>query len=194
MGRGEVAADLRTQRGILYAGLPLPTFSHPLAHRTVPDPSLTNPTAKTSPARLRRLVLLAGIFAVCGAFWGVVFIFPSGPLQSVDFVGILVPYQEFFRAHVLHGELPLWNPYASLGRPFLADPQAVGTWPGSLAYVIFGVPIGAWLLLTLHSAWAIVSVCSHGMPLLAGRHETFWNLSGSLEANRFARSPRPADR
>ena len=30
--------------------------------------------------------------------------------------------------------------------------------------------------------------------LAAGRQETFWNLSGSLDANRLARSPRPADR
>ena len=27
-----------------------------------------------------------------------------------------------------------------------------------------------------------------------GRHDTFWNLSGSFEANRLARSPRPAER
>ncbi len=93
--------------------------------------------------------------SLCLAAWALIFFVPTGPLQSVDFIGILQPYQDFFRASLRAGELPLWNPYASLGRPFLADPQAVALWPGSLFYLLCGAPVGAWLLVSLHAAWAI---------------------------------------
>ena len=91
------------------------------------------------------LAALAGVF-------GLIFFVPAGPWWAVDFQGILLPYQEYLRHSLFAGELPLWNPYASLGRPFLADPQTAALWPGTLAYVVLGAKGGAYVLTVLH-AW-----------------------------------------
>lgn len=72
--------------------------------------------------------------------------------EGLDFVRLVAPYQEFFRESILRGELPWWNPYASLGRPFLADLQALGFYPATWLVLPFGVMGGWFVAATLHGA------------------------------------------
>jgi hypothetical protein len=42
--------------------------------------------------------------------------------------------------HVIGGRLPLWNPYIFAGEPLLANPQSAVFYPGSILFLIFGIP------------------------------------------------------
>ena len=70
------------------------------------------------------------------------------PFEGVDFPRYFEPYAGFLRASLLRGELPWWNPYASLGRPFLADLQSASFYPATYLSVVFGVRAG-WMLATV---------------------------------------------
>lgn len=47
----------------------------------------------------------------------------------------------FFIETVKNGELPLWNPYSSIGTPFLADVQQSALSPFNILYFIFDTPL-----------------------------------------------------
>jgi hypothetical protein len=79
------------------------------------------------------------------------------PFAGVDFPRFFEPYAVFFRDCLLRGELPWWNPYASLGRPFLADLQSASFYPSTYLSVVFGV----------HGGWMLATV-AHGMLALLG--------------------------
>lgn len=154
--------------------LMLPTGCRPVTEHSTPAAlgrfacgTVTAPFLSGNKAWTTRLVLLPVLTAV----FAVVFLIPAGPWWAVDFQGILFPYQQYLRTSLLDGELPLWNPYASMGRPFLADPQAAALWPGSLVYLALGVQWGAFALTVLH-AWLAV--------LATGR------VAGQLGAERWA--------
>jgi hypothetical protein len=84
---------------------------------------------------------------------------------GLDYVRLVEPYGEFFRQSLLRGELPWWNPYASLGRPFLADLQSLSFYPATWLVVPFGV-FGGWLVAaTLHGALGIVGFLRLGRLL-----------------------------
>jgi hypothetical protein len=65
---------------------------------------------------------------------------------AIDWVRLHAFYKPYIRASVSRGHMPLWNPYVSLGRPLLAEPDAAFFYPPELAY----------LLLDEHLACAIV--------------------------------------
>jgi hypothetical protein len=114
---------------------------------------VTLPASSLPPAVSRRAFLWASLLGTL--VWGFIFFVPAGPWQATDFLGILVPYQHYLRDSVLAGEFPAWNPYASLGRPFAADPQALVWWPGTLVYLVAGAYLGSFLLVAAHGAWAL---------------------------------------
>src|SRR5471032_1892434 len=74
------------------------------------------------------------------------------PFDGIDFVRFYQPYQHFLSESVWKGELPWWNPYSSLGRPFLADLQAAALYPATLLVILFGPHMG-WLLGTFAHGW-----------------------------------------
>lgn len=82
---------------------------------------------------------------------------PPTPFQGLDFLRYFEPYAEFLRASLLRGELPWWNPYASLGRPFLADLQTASFYPATCLGVALGVR-GGWMIATV----------AHGLLALLG--------------------------
>ncbi len=108
--------------------------------------------------------LRATIALIVGAFVATVFIFavPPTPFDALDYRSILLPYLTYYRASLGGGEFPFWNPLASLGRPFAADPQALVFWPGTIAYLLFGSFWGMILLAWLHAsaaAWSTAKLC-----------------------------------
>lgn len=84
---------------------------------------------------------------------------------GLDYVRLVEPYGEFFRQSLLRGELPWWNPHASLGRPFLADLQSLSFYPTTWLVVPFGV-FGGWLVAaTLHGALGLMGFLRLGRLL-----------------------------
>ncbi|HVZ63952.1 MAG TPA: YfhO family protein [Lacunisphaera sp.] len=75
---------------------------------------------------------------------------------GLDFVRIVEPYQRYLGDSLRLGALPWWNPYASLGRPFLADLQTASFYPPTWLTVLFGVKAGTTLELFLHGGMALL--------------------------------------
>lgn len=73
---------------------------------------------------------------------------PPTVFGGPDFIRYFDPYLGYLRATVLAGELPWWNPYASLGRPFFADLQTASLYPANYLSVLFGLKTG-WMLATV---------------------------------------------
>jgi hypothetical protein len=74
---------------------------------------------------------------------------------SMDWVRVHVFYKEYLAAALRQGQLPLWNPYVALGRPFLADHDAALFYPPHLLYAILPVQLACVLLVIAHTALAI---------------------------------------
>src|SRR5207249_4395983 len=62
------------------------------------------------------------------------------------------------------GQLPLWNPYIGLGRPFLADLQNAVFYP-PVYLVLLGPKLGVILLLSLHAYWMAFGMRNFGAVL-----------------------------
>ncbi|HWQ84397.1 MAG TPA: hypothetical protein VN363_07515, partial [Anaerolineales bacterium] len=72
-----------------------------------------------------------------------------------------IPWQAYAWDTLLHGELPLWNPWLGMGAPLVANYQSAlfypPNWLGLAAYAAGGVAALAWIqapLAALHLAWA----------------------------------------
>jgi hypothetical protein len=89
--------------------------------------------------------------------------------HGYDFVRMHAFYKAYFRNALLEGHLPLWNPYAGLGRPFLADIETETLYPPNLLFVPFGVGMGTALSVLLHQALAIYGGAKLGHKLGADR-------------------------
>jgi len=102
------------------------------------------------------LPLVAALFAGC-------FYFSDPDLtKTVDYVLFYRPNFHFFAGALSAGHLPWWNPYAGLGRPFIADMQTAVLYPP--AYLLLsGGKFVLFLFVWLHSLLAMV-----GMARLCG--------------------------
>lgn len=93
-------------------------------------------------------------------------------LEGYDWVRMQVYYKTAYREALLSGAWPHWNPFISLGRPFLADIEVAFFYPPNLLYL---AGPGAGLLLSL---WLHFALLLHGMlHLLRGwecREATAW--------------------
>lgn len=75
---------------------------------------------------------------------------------GLDFVRIVEPYQRYLGDSLRLGVLPWWNPYASLGRPYLADLQTAAFYPPMWLSALFGVKTGVVLELLLHGGLGLL--------------------------------------
>jgi hypothetical protein len=85
---------------------------------------------------------------------------PAG--QHSDPVYFFEPWQRYAERWVSRGVLPLRNPDASLGAPFLANAQSALLSPFTLPYYVFPLRVAAWL-----SALMKMFVAGSGAALLA---------------------------
>lgn len=58
--------------------------------------------------------------------------------------------KQFYKNHLLHGELPLWNPYTGGGEPFLSNLESAVFYPPNLLNLLLPVPNANVILATLH--------------------------------------------
>src|ERR1035441_7799264 len=76
-------------------------------------------------------------------------------------------YKFYLRTSIRAGELPLWNPYVTLGRPFLADPETAVFYPPNwifillpeipalFTFLVFHFGLAAYFLLKLAERWTV---------------------------------------
>ena len=70
--------------------------------------------------------------------------------QGCDYQMIHQFYKFYLRASIHAGELPLWNPYVALGRPFLADPEAAVFYPPNWGFIVLPETPALFLFLAFH--------------------------------------------
>lgn len=116
------------------------------------------------PSRQAWGVLAAAFVLAVSLFW------PAyTPLDGYDWIRMHSLYKEHYRAALLDGRLPLWNPYSGLGRPFLADMETAALYPPNLLFLC-GLAPGLLLSLWLHLAVALAGTwrCARGLGCGSG--------------------------
>ncbi len=79
-----------------------------------------------------------------------------------DSVGQFYPWRHFAAESLRSGTIPLWNPYAFCGTPFMANSQSAVFYPGNLLYWLLPTATAAGLSVLLHLVlagvfmWALV--------------------------------------
>lgn len=71
-------------------------------------------------------------------------------LIDVDTIRQMYPWFTFARDQLLHGQIPLWNPYNFSGYPLMANLQSAVFFPGNLISV-FLPPITGWIAIVISS-------------------------------------------
>jgi hypothetical protein len=61
------------------------------------------------------------------------------------------PVHIYSREMLLHGSLPLWNPYTGCGEPFLANIEGAVLYPPNLLYLLLPVTLATALLVIFHT-------------------------------------------
>jgi hypothetical protein len=112
------------------------------------------------------LVIATGLYAA-----GLCYV-PPTVFQSADYLLYFKPAFHFLAESVRAGALPLWNPYAGLGRPFLADTQNAVCYPPTYL-ICFGQELGLFLLTWLHGALAVMGMRRLGSVLGIGRWQSY---------------------
>jgi len=135
----------------------------------MPAPYREQPVATL---RTSDFVWAAGI---AGVWTALLALFPPTFYTGLDYPRFFEPYAVFLRENLLQGQLPWWNPHASLGRPFLADLQSFALYPVTLLNLVFGVTIGMAMATWIHGALALLGFArlirshhAHGIAIWVG--------------------------
>jgi hypothetical protein len=96
---------------------------------------------------------------------------------TMDWVRLHGFYKPYIQASVARGRLPLWNPYVSLGRPLLAEPDSAFFYPPDIVYLFLDVHLACILVCTLH-----ILLCLYGTVKLARAIGVEPNLSLAVAA------------
>jgi hypothetical protein len=96
---------------------------------------------------------------------------------QLDVIQQYVPWRMFAADSLRHGQLPLWNPHAYCGQPFVGNVLSAVFYPFTWLATI--MPIGRFFLL---SAWFHLTLLGGGMWLLLRDHKLCWYsaLGGAL--------------
>ncbi len=130
--------------------------------------------------------LLLALLCAAG-ITGLLLLLPTGLLEAYDLARMHQCYRHDFRAAVLDGEWPWWNPHTALGRPFFADIETALLYPPTWLVIPFGIAGGIVLAVWLHLVLVITGTqrlavhlgIRHGFAFLAG---LLFALSGALLA------------
>ncbi len=124
--------------------------------------------------------LWIGAIAVAITAW--IFSRAGTPFAGFDWLELIAFHKYHYRAALLSGQLPLWNPYVALGRPFLADIETATLYPPNLVFLlpaVWALPISV----ALHVALILAGACVLGRELaLGGRASLLAGASFALSA------------
>ena len=77
-------------------------------------------------------------------------IFHNKILLLRDLYCDFIPWRTFARESIRSGVMPLWNPYSSLGQPFIAFPQTAVFYPLNLMFYVFPIITALRWFIVLH--------------------------------------------
>src|SRR5579883_3379774 len=110
-------------------------------------------TEQTNPPRYRALkqdILVYVLLAVLTAAEFYAWLFEGRALYWGDIGLYFLPMSSFARRELLHGIVPLWNPYLLCGQPYLGDPQVWPLYPSSLLSGLVSSPVYLTIDCVLH--------------------------------------------
>jgi hypothetical protein len=84
--------------------------------------------------------------------------------QGFDYQVIHQFYKFYLHASIRAGEVPLWNPYVALGRPFLADPEAAVFYPPNWMFIVLPETSALFFFLAAHfflAAFFFIKLARH---------------------------------
>ena len=105
-------------------------------------------------------------------------------LAGPDAFAYFYPMYEYASSRLLHGQLPLWDPYLFLGAPFLANPQAGVLYPLHWPLLGLAAPSLATATLCLHYAltacfmYLFLRIGLRCRPVAAASGAIVWALGG----------------
>lgn len=102
--------------------------------------------------RYRDAAAVGGLLILSMVFFAQA-LFTDRVLYYGDFVATSYPHHDLWAEAIRRREMPLWNPYAAGGRPFLADSLFSPLYPSMLLSLVFPVPKAVAVDVTLH-VWA----------------------------------------
>jgi hypothetical protein len=130
------------------------------------------------PLVFRRLSSDAGIALVLALAVSAILITMRPPIMlGQDFQLMHRFYKLYLRTSIRAGEWPLWNPYVTLGRPFLADPETAVFYPPNwifvllpeipalFAFLVFHFGLAAFFFLKLAERWTVPRPAAVGATL-----------------------------
>jgi hypothetical protein len=92
---------------------------------------------------------------------------------AIDWVRLHTFYKPYIRESVWRGHLPLWNPYVSLGRPLLAEPDSAFFYPPELLYLLFDVHIACAMVCALHFLLLLYGMVKLARTIGVGKNVSF---------------------
>lgn len=147
--------------------------------------------ALVSPLRIERRDWLAGALLV--ALWALFFwrMLTPNPADQLslaegDFSGQFYAFGAYQARRLLAGEIPLWNPYANGGHPFLADTQAAVFYPPRLLTISVSGLFGGWSYAALQLEAAVHYLLASLLMYAFVRRATGRTFAGLAAALTFA--------
>jgi hypothetical protein len=83
---------------------------------------------------------------------------PPPLFDGTDWLQLHLPNKTYMAEALRDGRLPLWNPYVSLGRPFLADIETGVLYPPNLLYLLLDPTTALVVLTVAHYALGLVGM------------------------------------
>ena len=113
--------------------------------------SATKPTTTKRIALLQEWLLFFGISFI---FVLLLLLLMPGICDNRDYGRMHSFYKFFYREQINQGQLPLWNPYIGLGRPFLGDIETATLYPFNLFFAVVPEGFDFVLATAFHFAFA----------------------------------------
>ncbi len=127
-----------------------------IPHGTIASGGADRAGLRIAPRRITLFALLG--YALLAALFYAPVLLGRHTLLAGDFTQHFLPFNLFWRAELLAGRLPLWNPYTYAGHPFLADVQAAIFYP--LSNLVLGLTL-PWHEAAARLYWLQVEVVIH---------------------------------
>ena len=99
--------------------------------------------------RVKDAIYIAALFILTIIFFEQM-IFHSKILLLRDLYCDYIPWRTFARESIRNGVIPLWNPYSSLGQPFIAFPQTAVFYPLNLMFYVLPIITALRWFIVLH--------------------------------------------
>jgi hypothetical protein len=128
------------------------------------------------------------VLGACVVLVAVAYLLPPTFYEGTDWQLLHLPFKVHAAEALRSGRLPLWNPYVSLGRPFLADVETAVLYPPNLLYLVLDPSTSLLILTVVHYVLGLAGMLALGRALGLARWASWlvavcflW--SGPLVAN-----------